>query len=69
MDSTDSSGQEPYRDLYRSLAGLAYVMNGKRSHERLRSEAGVSVDRASLSCCGCWPVRPNPCGWAISRSG
>ncbi|OON80962.1 hypothetical protein B1H18_10845 [Streptomyces tsukubensis] len=36
-------------ELQASLASLAYLMSGSRTHTRLRSEADVTVDRAALS--------------------
>ncbi|GHJ34648.1 MarR family transcriptional regulator [Streptomyces sp. TS71-3] len=52
----DTEQPEPHPDpdpaaaeLYRSLADLAYAMAGPRAHTRLRTEAEVPVDRASLA--------------------
>jgi DNA-binding MarR family transcriptional regulator len=35
--------------LYTALSALAYTMTGNRAHSRLRREADVPVDRASLA--------------------
>ncbi|NDZ78130.1 MarR family transcriptional regulator [Streptomyces sp. SID10853] len=48
MDHPESGGSAA-QDLYRSLADLAYTMAGNRAHMRLRLQAEVTVDRASLA--------------------
>ena len=46
----DDAAHDPaIAELHRTLAELAYAMAGPRAHTRLRSQAGVSVDRASLA--------------------
>ncbi|WP_189936271.1 MarR family winged helix-turn-helix transcriptional regulator [Streptomyces sulfonofaciens] len=48
-DASPAPGAPPTAELYRSLADLAYAMAGPRAHTRLRTEAEVPVDRASLA--------------------
>lgn len=49
MELTEPSRQTALSGLYTSLSALAYTMTGNRAHSRLRQEADVPVDRASLA--------------------
>ncbi|WP_328323664.1 MULTISPECIES: MarR family winged helix-turn-helix transcriptional regulator [unclassified Streptomyces] len=59
MDHPEPGGSAA-QDLYRSLADLAYTMAGNRAHMRLRVQAEVTVDRASLALLRTLTAAPSP---------
>ncbi|WP_194858874.1 MarR family transcriptional regulator [Streptomyces sp. SUK 48] len=60
VDPTESEGRAALDGLYTALSALAYTMTGNRAHSRLRREAGVSVDRASLAVLRVLAASPEP---------
>ncbi|WP_405783257.1 MarR family winged helix-turn-helix transcriptional regulator [Streptomyces sp. NBC_00859] len=59
MDQPEPGGSAA-QDLYKSLADLAYTMAGNRAHMRLRVQADVTVDRASLALLRTLAAAPAP---------
>ncbi|MFF4755763.1 MarR family winged helix-turn-helix transcriptional regulator [Streptomyces sp. NPDC002514] len=60
MEPSKTTDTTPLDDLYAALATLAYTMTGNRAHARLRRQAGVPVDRASLAVLRVLAASPSP---------
>jgi DNA-binding MarR family transcriptional regulator len=60
MEETEPTATRPLDELYASLAALAYMMAGTRTHARLTMEAGITVDRAALALLRTLAAAPAP---------
>lgn len=60
MEPSEAADRRALNGLYTALSTLAYTMTGNRAHTRLRAEADVPVDRASLAVLRALAASPTP---------
>jgi DNA-binding MarR family transcriptional regulator len=60
VELSEPSDRTALGSLQTALSALSYAMSGNQTHTRLRREAGVTIDRASLAVLRVLSASPSP---------